>query len=379
MSRMSAPKSRFSSEKRLDRVLRTALQVWTIYCGTTRSKISIALVVGGIAIIGRGWLEPVVSAGWYVAFGKPINFPGVSPGYGMLLIILGLGFFIWTAHEELRAAASSRRVVVAVRHQSMEGLTRPLQPSALPLGLAEADIQRFEINQAPFYSGGVLRTPGAAIHMQIDLLSRVRAFIDAKPDAQIIYYGKAHIPLIFLAGHTLSTDAPVRLYELDRQNSGWRAIDEQAKGKDLHMRVVSGENVEASDAVIRISVSYPVHKSDVAEALRRPYRDVHISVANPRVDAVRTRHQIEAITREFRRVLDELKSNQPAPARIHVFYSGPMSLAFCLGRQISPTIHAPVFVYNFTAKTTPKYAWAVHVNGEGSPESLIVPALSHAA
>ena len=56
-----------------------------------------------------------------------------------------------------------------------------------------------------------------------------------------------------------------------------------------------------------------------------------------------------------------------------------MSLAFCLGRQISPTIHPPVFVYNFTAKTTPKYAWALHVNGQGSAESRILPTLPAAA
>ncbi len=140
-----------------------------------------------------------------------------------------------------------------------------------------------------------------------------------------------------------------------------------------------GKDVEASEAVIRISVSYPVHESNIAEALCRTYRDVHMSITNPRVDAIRTRRQIETIARAFRQVLDKLKSEQPEPARIHVFYSGPMSLAFCLGRQISPTIHAPVFVYNFTAKTTPKYAWAVHVNGDGPPESLIVPAFSHAA
>ena len=65
--------SQSSSERRLDRVLQTALQAWTIYCGTAGGKISVALVVGGIAIIGRGWLEPVVSAGWNVAFGKPSN------------------------------------------------------------------------------------------------------------------------------------------------------------------------------------------------------------------------------------------------------------------------------------------------------------------
>ena len=74
----------------------------------------------------------------------------------------------------------------------------------------------------------------------------------------------------------------------------------------------------------------------------------------------------------FREVLDALKTEEPGPTGIHVFYSGPMSVAFCLGRQISPTIHPPVLVYNYTAKTTPKYAWALRVNGQGLAEPLTV-------
>jgi hypothetical protein len=371
---MSEPNSSSSLPAWLDRILRTALQAWTLSCGTARGKISVALVVGGVSIIGQGGLEAIVSAGWEVAVGRPIDFPDVSPLYGVLLVVLGLGFFIWTAREERRAATMARRSVGAVRHQSMEALTRPLSSSALPPDLGDADIHHFDINQSPFYSGGVLMAPSAAVRVQIDLASRVRAFLDTKPDAEIIYYGKAHIPLVFLAGHALSTDAPIRLYELNRQNGDWLPIDESGEGVDLDLRVErAAEGADASDAVIRISVSYPVQTMDVAKALRRPYRDVHLSIGKPRIDAVRTKRQIETITRAFRQVLDELKGEQPGPAHIHVFYSGPMSLAFCLGRQISPTVHPPVLVYNFTAKTTPEYAWALHVNGNGPPESLIVP------
>lgn len=380
---MSEAKQGSSAPAWLDPVLKAGLQAWTIYRGTVRDKISLALVVGGVALIGGNWIEAVASAAWEMAFGKPIAFPEVSPLYGLALVVVGIGFYGWTARGERRAAAAVVRLTVAmIRHESMEGLTQPLQVSSLPAGLKNADTRLYQIDQSPFYDNGILTASGAAsaVRMQMDLVPGIRRVLADKPDAEIVYYGKAHIPLVFLAGHSLLTGWPVRLYELGRQKGDWWPIDEAGVGEDLGLRLERADDSDDSpDVVIRVSISYPVDVSDVTEALRRPYRDVHITIADPHVDAVRTRHQIEVIAGMFREVLDGLKRETPAPERIHVFYSGPMSVAFCLGRQISPTIHPPVFVYNFTAKTTPKYAWALHVNGQGPAESLIVSTLAQAA
>jgi hypothetical protein len=300
-----------------------------------------------------------------------IDFPNVSPLYGVLFVVLGLGFFIWTVRAEPRSGI--RRTVIAIRHQSMEALTRSLSASTLPPELAGTDIHRIDVNQAAFYSGGVLKAPEAAVRLQMDLAGQVRTLLGTMPNAEIAYYGKAHIPLVFLAGYALSTDSPIRLYELDRQTGDWRAIEE-AGGEDLGLRVDQGAGGDDTrDAVIRVSISYPVDAADVAEALPRPYRDVHLSIEAPNIDSIRTKHQIDTIARAFRRVLDQLKDARPQPKQIHIFYSGPMSLAFSLGRQISATIHPPVFVYNFSAKTTPKYSWALPVNADTSPDLLIAP------
>jgi hypothetical protein len=52
-------------------VLQTALRAWTLSCGTARGKISLAMVAGGIAIISQGGLQPLISAAWQIAFGRP--------------------------------------------------------------------------------------------------------------------------------------------------------------------------------------------------------------------------------------------------------------------------------------------------------------------
>jgi hypothetical protein len=108
-------------------------------------------------------------------------------------VVFGLVFFILTASDERRPKTARRRTVLAVCHQSMEAFAEPLSPSALPPDLADTDLQYVDINQAPFYSIGILTAPGAAIRAHMDLSSRVRAFLDTTPDAVIVYYGKAHI------------------------------------------------------------------------------------------------------------------------------------------------------------------------------------------
>ena len=356
----------------LNSVLKTGLQAWSIYRRTVRGKIALALVVGGVAIISGNRAEPVVSAVWEVVFGKPITFPEISPLYGIALVVLGIGFYAWTARAERNSAATVVRPTIAViRHESMEAVTKPLQATTLSAESDNADMRQIVIDQSSLYQDGILSAP-AAVRMQMDLVPGIRRLLADTPDAEIVYYGKAHIPLVFLAGHNLSTGWPVHLYELDRRRGNWWAIEDAAEGDDLRLRLeLSGENNDSRDAVIRVSISYPVHGSDVAEALPRPYRDVHISIPEPHIDVVRTRYQINAVAEVFRKVLDDFKAEEPGPAAIHVFYSGPMSVAFCLGRQISPTIHPPVFVYNFTAKTSPKYAWSLHLNGQGTPESRI--------
>ena len=364
----------------LQAILDFLLQAWRLSRGTVHGKIALALVFGGVNAITGNWLQALINAAWQEVFSSPINIPEVSPLFGVFLVLLGVGV-VWIFDIRLRAERERQHlvpecpVVAIIRHESMEALTQPLQASSLPSDMANAEIHNFSINQSPFYGDGILTASNAeaAIRVQSNLVPSIRGFLTDRPSAKIIYYGKAHIPFVFLAGHSLSTGWPVRLYELGRHKGDWWAIDETIQGGDIGLQLEQANGYHVSrEVVIRISISYWVQRTEVEEALRRPYRDIHISVRRPQVDAVRTRHQIEVAAKMFRELLDGLKAEDPGPEAIHVFYSGPMSLAFCLGRQISPTIHPPTLVYNYTAKTFPKYAWALRVNGSGRGEPLIV-------
>jgi hypothetical protein len=124
--------------------------------------------------------------------------------------------------------------------------------------------------------------------------------------------------------------------------------------------------------VVRIAVSYAVGAADPSEIVGGPYREYSISIGKLGIDKITHYKQVEALASAFRGVLDEIHDELPRNLIVHVFYAGPVSVGFSLGRRISRTIHNPVIVYNYTASTRPAYAWGVEVTKEGRPEDMVV-------
>ena len=101
------------------------------------------------------------------------------------------------------------------------------------------------------------------------------------------------------------------------------------------------------------------------------FEDIRIGLATPRIDAVSSVDQVNEVCNLFRRVLDDLHAHHTKSLPVHVFYAGPASLGFSLGRQISRTVHHRVMVHNYTPSSQPKYSWAVEVTSVGPPEAMV--------
>jgi hypothetical protein len=98
---------------------------------------------------------------------------------------------------------------------------------------------------------------------------------------------------------------------------------------------------------------------------------VDLSLSNPTPDAVRNIDQLEDYARIFRGVLDDIHNLDAGISQVHVFYAGPVSLAFRCGQLISPTIHPKTLIYNYFVHDDPKYRWGIRVNTPiNSPDFL---------
>lgn len=259
----------------------------------------------------------------------------------------------------------------AIRHHSFELLTDRILEDSLPLHLRPYEIQHIEFNQSPFFTGDIY-DPLRALRQINELINIFLTLFQSHTNAVIGYYGIVHIPLQFFTGYAVSTWPKVTLFELDRNTNCWYelAMGDSPKLR-LNVRSIS-RPVNAVAVVIRIAISFDISKNDVDDVVPQPYEDIQIKIGKPRIDAITHYSQINEVCSAFRQVLDDLHTRVDKSLIVHIFYAGPVCLGFSLGRRISRTIHHQVIVYNYTAHTSPRYAWGVKINSVGSPESKVV-------
>jgi SMODS-associated and fused to various effectors sensor domain len=109
------------------------------------------------------------------------------------------------------------------------------------------------------------------------------------------------------------------------------------------------------EALIRMAVSYPVTKADTDPVGLDARLQIDLSLATPARFVVKSEEQVREYGRAFRATLDGLRTVMPNCQRVHLFYAGPMTLAFHLGQLISENIHPPVTVWNFSRG----YEWGI--------------------
>jgi hypothetical protein len=97
--------------------------------------------------------------------------------------------------------------------------------------------------------------------------------------------------------------------------------------------------------------------------------EIDLSVPDPRRNIVQSEKQVRAYGRQFREIMDAVVNKMPNCPRIHVFYAGPVALAFHIGQQISQNIHPPVTVWNFRKG---KYEWGIDFTAASNGEPSIV-------
>lgn len=190
-------------------------------------------------------------------------------------------------------------------------------------------------------------------------------------DARLVFGGLAAIPPVVLAGHVVTARRAVRLLEFHERDWVWPGTPDgfpHLQRSALPKRPVK----EAGEALIRMAISYPVTKTDT-DPVGIPARlQIDLSLASPARFVVKSEEQVRDYGRTFRAMLDSLRTVMPACQRVHLFYAGPMALAFHLGQQISENIHPPVTVWNFSRA----YEWGIDLAAAVTGDPCVVRPLA---
>ena len=187
-------------------------------------------------------------------------------------------------------------------------------------------------------------------------------------EAELIFHGLAHIPLVVLVGHLITDRQHVHLF--DFHSNTWAWPEEGNEFPPLHVHGLPKSRLRSTrDVVIRFSASYMATRRQTRAVVPNPAVEIDMTVPDPKRGIVRSEEQVRKYGKEFRNAIDLVARQVPSCKYVHLFYAGPMALAFHLGQQISPTIHPPVIAWNFRRGN---YEWAVDLSASVRGEECIV-------
>jgi predicted MPP superfamily phosphohydrolase len=234
------------------------------------------------------------------------------------------------------------------------------------------------LNFTNLVEGGIFTDPERAIQELTNPQGLLKSTIDRAGEADLVFHGLAHIPLLFLTGHLVSDRVHVRLFDFHPTSSNsnsWAWTDD---GQHFPLLEVHGLPIEQrwqkKDVVLRISVSYLVSPDWTTIVAPSEAIEIDLKVPSPQRSIVRSEQQTREYGKVFRRILDTIKNNLSPGQKIHLFYAGPVALAFHLGQQISENIHPPIIVWNYKQG----YDWGINLTEAYNPrQATIRPSITN--
>jgi nucleoside phosphorylase len=223
-----------------------------------------------------------------------------------------------------------------------------------------------------FIQGGAFTNPEEAVQQLVSPTGALLGAIARSNEAELVFHGLVHIPLLILMGHLVSDRISVRLFEflpnLDSSSWAWSETSQTFPSLEIYGLPNNQQVWQAKDVVLRVSVSYLISSSQVASVVPDDAVEIDLTLPKPERHIVRSEAQVREYGRIFRRTLDSIAEKLPTGQRIHLFYAGPVSLGFHLGQQISENIHPPVIVWNYHRR----YDWAVDLAAAYLGEECII-------
>jgi hypothetical protein len=264
--------------------------------------------------------------------------------------------------------------LVVVKHSGMRDVSGDDLDHALPAGQVQlferhVDTRRFNeaVEQGDWVGHGAwLAEEAAAVHA-----------VFATNQAQTIhYFGIPEIPHAIAFGALVGDEHPVVLHEYDRDRHRW---DWPEEGRTLKLETTGlpeGPPIRAAGAVVlRIEVSFPIADEDVRQAVGENHlAEVRIcrrgAGGGPRICAVRSVVDLEAVRLAIREALSRLRAQVPNYELLHLFVAAPASVCFALGQELKPRNAPPMQTYRFRKENgQPSYKPAIELSSRMEQEA----------
>lgn len=240
---------------------------------------------------------------------------------------------------------------------------------ALDPALRRGELEFLPLDFTDLMENKTITDPESAARRVADGQGVLLAALARRANARLVFSGLASIPLVVLSGHLVSDRRPVSLLDYHPELNTWVW---PGNGEEYPPIVATGvpkrRVSEACEVLVRVAVSYPVSPEPTLVAVPNPRVQIDLALATPKRSVVRSEAQTRDYGAAFRTILDTVRAKVPNCRRVHLFYAGPVALAFHLGQQVSENIHPPVVVWNHTRG----YDWAIDLSRAVTGDPCVV-------
>ncbi|MCC2117372.1 SAVED domain-containing protein [Bacillus halotolerans] len=344
----------------MDQLLEYLRKFINIIIGSAEKKIALSLVTGGVSVIvaslNTDWLQILL-----MLVVKGLNKEAtVTEGgssivgcfFGLVLVILGVWFYFKTNTQK------KKKIVARIQHSSIEVVDFSNIKEE-----SDTEVKRYIINQLEEMTYlseiGLIRSI-AIQNRNVNRLLDSFHQLDSCP-SRIDYYGLAHIPFTILLGYQIADKVNVKFHEWDQNKSKWLAIwDNPTSYPKLILDINKVQKPrEVEEVIIKVGMTYPIEDNHLDGLGLRDCDTYYLHLENPRRNHIVSLKQLQDYKKEFRDLLDRINQTYPNLKKIHLFYSGQMSFAYCIGSAFSSRMDYQVLSYNFVGRGYPKYNWVL--------------------
>ncbi|MBT9395054.1 SAVED domain-containing protein [Hymenobacter sp. NST-14] len=171
-----------------------------------------------------------------------------------------------------------------------------------------------------------------------------------RPINHLSIFAIAPIPILIYFGQQLSNITAADVYQRHRNPPTWEWQEFDNEGFDY--RTIVPEEAESECVVaINISLSGPIHDSEITVALGKQTPTYLLTIAEPSVYYLKSQEQLELFTQEWRALLTKIRATHGEKCEVHVFPAVPNSVAVEMGRALLPKVDPPMHIYNRNAQT----------------------------
>jgi len=204
-------------------------------------------------------------------------------------------------------------------------------------------------------------------------LGEIAATVRALPgDDPLAIFAFGPIPLVMALGRVLGDKRPARVFDSHRHTNSWRWEHPATTEVEFEYVAERRPRADQRDVAVLLSISGPVNESLVARWLPTGYPTYEIRIVSEpdqQPNRVRSEAQLDAFRSKWRELLNDVKKNHGADARIHLFPAVPLSVAVECGRRLLPKADPEVRVYDLKKGA---YHYALTLDGPAAHEGVLV-------